>query len=194
MLRTRFCRIEAEVYTHRCIGDRRDGNIHCVAEHHDTDIFLRAEGEVRGNTRKTTAVLDDRAILHLLALESVAVVDTRLHELTRLHHLLDRIAVDDTRSVCGGTLVQVHRRILQHIAERRLHASTAVQNKGIILVITVGSPAVLLQGVQGGCILVEGVPDEADVTAVHTERLQNLLIEVLCEGAIAPVATHDIGQ
>ena len=69
-----------------------------------------------------------------------------------------------------------------------------MQNEGIILVITVGSPDVLLQRVQGGCILVEGVPDEADVTAVHTERLQNLLIQVLCEGAIAPVATHDIGQ
>ena len=194
MLRTRFFCIEAEIYAHRCIGDRCYGNIHRVAKHHDADIFLRAEGEVRGNTWKTAAMLDDRAILHLLALESIAVVHTRLHELTRLHHLLDRVAVDDTRSVCGCTLIQVHRRILQHIPERRLHASTAMQNEGIILIITVRSPAILLQRVQGRCILIEGIADEADVTARHTERLQDLLIEVLCEGAVASVTTHDIGQ
>ena len=69
-----------------------------------------------------------------------------------------------------------------------------MQNEGIILIITIGSPAILLQRIQGRCILIEGITDEADVTARHTERLQDLLIEILCEGAIAGVTTYDVGQ
>ena len=137
-------------------------------------------------------MLINSTVTYLLRLQPVAIVYARLHELSRLFHLLNSITLYDAVSVSCHTFIQIHNSILQHITQSGLHTAAAVQDECIVLVVAVSSPGSVLQRIQDCCILVLAVADKADVAAVHTDRLQDLLIQILCKGAITGMTAHNI--